>query len=118
MSTNAITLTADYKSAVVNTMLLAAQRSRSISLENGFTEKQGTFINPWLFGDKSILPLLARLASSLQEIEDGTVLNLMNIAHLLEPSIVVCSVKVGTIELPEPSAVLAAMSAKAQAQAA
>lgn len=92
----------------VEVLLHAAQRVRSIALEGEPDQLIQQEMHPWLFGPKSMMPLLIELTMGGREITPGGYLNLMSIAHRLEPSLLVCARE----ELPHPSQVMDAMRAE------
>lgn len=65
---------------IMENMLVGAQRSRSISRENE-DEELLNHLEPWLFGVNSILPRIADICMSNNQLEFLTVLNFCSIVH-------------------------------------
>lgn len=100
---------------VVRAMLRAVQKLRSNSVEAHFgfdtpvtagdDDPLLVDLQPWVFGSKSVLPLLDRIVTR-GRVSGEELYNLLVIAHRLQPSIALQATLLGS-DLPEPTLDLA-----------
>jgi hypothetical protein len=88
----------DYRQ-IVHTMLLAVAKARSNMAEAGTLDLG---LSRWLDdGPVCILPLLERLDEREEPPSRVEILNLLIVAHRLEPSIAICALRYGGLPTPD-----------------